>query len=57
MKVTYNALVKRYIVSELGTILHTTPCMIAAMRLAGMEPDPICEEYPEDEDDDFDVPA
>jgi len=55
MKITYNKLVQRYVVSELGTILHTTPCMTTAMRLAGMEPEPICEASLEDEDDDFDA--
>lgn len=40
MKLTYNAEIEQYVVSELGTILHTTPDLYAAQRLAGLEPEP-----------------
>lgn len=57
MKLTYNAELKQYVVSELGTILHTTPDFYAAQRLAGMEPEPGCDAIDTDTDDndDFDL--
>lgn len=52
MKVTYNKTIKRYIVSELGTILHTTVSFDDASRLAGFEPDLDGEFEPETDEDD-----
>lgn len=56
MKITYNAQLEQYVVSELGTILNTTPDFYAAQRLAGMESEPGCDaiDYADDDDDDDD---
>lgn len=41
MKLSFNRQFNRYVISENGTIQHTTPDFDTAQRLMGIEPDPV----------------